>query len=74
LPGSVLKRWGITRARLYVTAENLLTITKYSGFDPEVSAFGRSSAGSQSNNIAPGVDFGTYPQTRDFIFGVNVTF
>src|SRR6185437_3915803 len=68
LPEQFLNKLRISRLRLYATAENLLTFTKYSGFDPEVSAFGSSS------NVAPGVDFGTYPQTRDIIFGVNVTF
>ena len=68
----------VTRASLYVTAENLLTFTKYTGFDPEVSAFSNSSA-SQSNsntdkNTAPGVDYGTYPQSRDIIVGLKLTF
>jgi TonB-linked SusC/RagA family outer membrane protein len=53
-------------ARLYVNAVNLYTWTKYTGFDPEVSAFG----GSQR----PGVDLGSYPQSRVFTFGVNTTF
>lgn len=68
LPAQFLNKLRISRLRLYATAENLLTFTKYSGFDPEVSAFGSSS------NVAPGVDFGTYPQTRDIIFGLSVTF
>ena len=68
LPAQFLNKLKISRLRLYATAENLLTFTKYSGFDPEVSAFGSSS------NVAPGVDFGTYPQTRDIIFGLSVTF
>jgi TonB-linked SusC/RagA family outer membrane protein len=53
--------------RLYVTGENLFTITDYSGFDPEVNAYGGS-------NIVRGIDYGTYPQTRNIIFGINVTF
>ncbi|MDW5288905.1 TonB-dependent receptor [Formosa sp. PL04] len=53
--------------KLYVTGENLFTITDYSGFDPEVNAFGGS-------NTVRGIDYGTYPQTRNLIFGVNVTF
>ena len=68
LPAQFLNKLKISRLKLYATAENLLTFTKYSGFDPEVSAFGSSS------NVAPGVDFGTYPQTRDIIFGLSVTF
>lgn len=69
-----LQRLKIARVKFYVTAENLLTFTKYSGYDPEVSAFSASSAGAQSNNVAPGVDFGTYPQSRDIIGGLSITF
>lgn len=54
--------------KLYCTGENLFTITRYSGYDPEVSAFGHNS------NTAIGVDFGSYPQTRSIIFGLNATF
>jgi len=67
LPQSVLKKAKIQNVRIYATGENLLTFTNYSGFDPEVNAFG-------SNNTALGIDYGTYPQTRNIIFGLNVTF
>jgi hypothetical protein len=53
-------------ARVYVNAVNLATWTKYTGFDPEVSAFGGSER--------PGVDLGSYPQARVITFGVNTTF
>ena len=53
--------------KLYFTGENLFTITNYSGFDPEVNAYGGS-------NTVRGIDYGTYPQTRNIIFGINVTF
>lgn len=52
---------------VYFTGENLLTFTNYSGFDPEVNAFGNSAT-------ELGIDYGTYPQARTFIFGVNVEF
>ena len=48
-----------SRLRLYMTASNLFTITKYSGYDPEVGG---------------GVDYGNYPQSRTFTFGLNVNF
>lgn len=73
LPGTLLSKAGINNAKFYVTGENLLTITGYKGFDPEVSAFGLSNDNTLKN-IAPGVDFGTYPQTRNLIFGVNLSF
>ena len=57
----------LTRLKLYFTAENLATFTNYSGYDPEVNAFG-------SSNLVQGVDYGTYPQTKNFIFGINASF
>ena len=67
LPESVLETLKISNLKIYATGENLFTITDYSGFDPEVNAFGGS-------NTVRGIDFGTYPQTRNLIFGLNVTF
>ena len=58
---------GINSMRIYFSANNLFTITKYSGFDPEVNTF----AGS---NTAIGIDNLVYPQARSFIGGIQVTF
>lgn len=56
------KRLGITSARVYMSANNILTISKYSGPDPElVSALGRDSSGG-------------YPNRRSFTLGVNIQF
>lgn len=74
MPQSVLSKLKMNRFLVYLTAENLLTFTKYSGFDPEVSAFSKSDQSAKDQNTAPGVDFGTYPQSRDFILGVNISF
>jgi TonB-linked SusC/RagA family outer membrane protein len=52
---------------VYVTGQNLLTFTSYSGFDPEVNAYGNSA-------VEVGIDYGTYPQSRTIIFGLNVEF
>jgi len=52
---------------VYITGQNLLTLTNYSGFDPEVNAFGNSST-------ELGIDYGTYPQARSVIVGLNVNF
>lgn len=69
LPRTLLSRVGIDRLQLYATAENLFTITKYKGYDPEVNA-----SPFQADPVVSGIDFGTYPQTRTFVFGVNVEF
>lgn len=66
-PTELLSRVKMTSARVYVTGENLFTITGYKGFDPEVNAFG-------SSNTVLGVDYGTYPQTRNLIVGLNISF
>lgn len=58
LPERALKWLHLNNCRLYVQASNLFTITKYKGYDPEVS----------------GIDYGNYPQSRTFIFGVNITY
>lgn len=57
----------MSRASVYVTAQNLLTITKYKGFDPEVNAF-------TSSGATLGIDYGTYPVSRAFVVGLNVQF
>lgn len=67
LPAAVLSRLRMGSARLYVTGENLITFTGYKGFDPEVNFAGAS-------NTTLGIDYGTYPQTRNLIFGLNVSF
>lgn len=62
-----LEQLAIRNLSVYVTGQNLLTFTKYSGFDPEVNAFGRSAT-------EQGIDYGTYPQARTLIAGINVEF
>ncbi|HCC51960.1 MAG TPA: SusC/RagA family protein [Porphyromonadaceae bacterium] len=66
LPQKMIKKAGLTNLRLYATGSNLLTWTKYTGFDPEVSTMG--------NGLTPGVDFGAYPRSRSFVFGINLAF
>lgn len=64
LPGNLTRKYFVSSLRLFVAAENLLTITKYHGFDPEISSGGTSL----------GVDRGVYPQARVFTVGVNLAF
>ncbi|GAA3747863.1 MULTISPECIES: TonB-dependent receptor [Flavobacterium] len=67
LPKSVSKKLGTKSVKIYVSAENLITWTKYTGYDPEVSSY-------EQNNLYPGIDFGSYPNSKTFISGLNVTF
>lgn len=62
LPTAVINQIGLQKLRLYVSAENLLTLTKYTGYDPEI-----------GGNVF-GIDRGYYPQARTFYFGANLQF
>lgn len=66
LPEKWLAGAGISRARVYFSTQNPFTFTKYSGYNPEVNMKGTS--------LTPGIDYGTYPLAKSFVFGVNVTF
>ena len=59
LPQHITQKFRCNRLRFYATASNLFTITKYKGYDPEVGG---------------GVDYGNYPQSRTFTFGLNASF
>ncbi|MBR1803922.1 MAG: TonB-dependent receptor, partial [Muribaculaceae bacterium] len=59
LPNHIAHKMGMSKWRIYVSGSNLLTFTKYKGYDPEVAA---------------GVDYGNYPQARTFMFGTNISF
>jgi TonB-linked SusC/RagA family outer membrane protein len=65
LPASLTRKVSIQKLRVFVSAENLLTLTGYDGFDPEV-------ATGDYNRI--GVDRGVYPQSRTIAVGVNLSF
>ncbi|WP_349317637.1 TonB-dependent receptor [Chitinophaga sp. MM2321] len=64
LPANVIEKLHIGGARFYITGQNLLTFTNYSGWDPEVSY--------TNGAIGFGVDYFVYPQARTFLFGLNV--
>lgn len=65
-PRKWLRKISIQKLRLYATGSNLFVWTPYSGFDPEVSTKGY--------NLTPGVDFGAYPRSRSYVFGLSITF
>jgi hypothetical protein len=67
LPASVIQKLKIARLRIYGTVNNVAVITGYSGYDPEVNT-------RTSTPLTPGVDYSSYPRSRTFIAGVNVTF
>jgi TonB-linked SusC/RagA family outer membrane protein len=71
LPKSILDRAGINSTRIYFSGTNLLTFTKYSGMDPEMTS---SDNAKDDKNRAQGMDWGTYPSAKSFNLGVNLTF
>lgn len=65
-PKQLVRKFRLSKLRIYATGNNLLTWTPYTGFDPEVS--------NMRSPLTPGVDFGAYPRSRSFIFGANIAF
>lgn len=78
LPKTLIAHAHLNTARIYLQAQNLVTFTKYSGLDPEVSTFNAVSANqggsAQTANAAIGTDFLTYPQARTLTAGVTLGF
>ena len=70
IPKKLTQHIGVQRLRLYVTGANLFCITNYTGYDPEVNSYVRNSSYS---GLTPGIDYSSYPKSRAFTFGVNVT-
>ncbi|HYX05534.1 MAG TPA: SusC/RagA family TonB-linked outer membrane protein, partial [Bacteroidales bacterium] len=62
-PQNMIKKWNLKNLRVYIAADNLFLITKYPGFDPEVSQ--------HHGGFNQGVDQFAYPKSRIFQFGLN---
>ncbi|MET4141052.1 TonB-dependent receptor [Pedobacter sp. UYP1] len=62
---ALLKRVRLSNVKVYISGQNLLTKTKYSGYDPEVSRFGQ-------DNLSQGIDYGSYPSSKIFLVGINI--
>ncbi|WP_407429940.1 SusC/RagA family TonB-linked outer membrane protein [Arcticibacter sp.] len=67
LPSKWLQPAKVSSARVYFSAQNVYTFTKYSGYDPEIGSFNKSV-------LTPNVDNGHYPTPRTFTIGANVQF
>ncbi|OMP79973.1 TonB-dependent receptor [[Flexibacter] sp. ATCC 35208] len=67
IPRDVIRQLHISQLRVYVSAQNIWTWTKYTGLDPEVNFF-------DSDNTKQGIDYGAYPSTKGFLAGLNLTF
>ncbi|MGI4740313.1 MAG: TonB-dependent receptor [Janthinobacterium lividum] len=69
IPKTFLGRYQVNGARIFLSVDNVFTITKYTGYDPEIST-----VASYNNPLAYGVDYGNYPQARTYRLGFNVQF
>ncbi len=71
LPAKLLAKSKIRNVRVFLSGQNLATITNYTGLDPEVNHF---TGNGQFNNIALGFDNGSYPQAKTYAFGLSANF
>jgi TonB-linked SusC/RagA family outer membrane protein len=67
LPQSICQKVHMDRLRVYLSGANLLTFTKYTGYDPEISSF-------TASDGRAGIDNSNYPQSKTYTFGIDVTF
>jgi len=66
LPKKLISKFGFSQFRVYANGTNLFIWTKYSGYDPEVN--------SSNNPLTPGVDNSSFPRSRSYTLGLNLTF
>jgi outer membrane receptor protein involved in Fe transport len=77
LPSALTKKISVSKIRFYIAAQNLFTITKYTGLDPEIGqATGTDpiTGATITNPTGSGIDLGTYPSSKFYTLGLNVTF
>lgn len=66
-PENMIRKLSCNALQIYISAKNLYTFTKYSGYDPEVSRFGQ-------NNLSMGADYGSYPVPKLYMLGLKINF
>jgi len=69
IPKHLIAKLGMSQFRVYFTGNNLYLWSKYSGYDPEVST-----TRSGYSGLTPGVDYSSFPRSRSYTLGVNITF
>jgi TonB-dependent starch-binding outer membrane protein SusC len=67
IPKKITKKWFVQQFRVYASAYNIYTWTKYTGYDPEVDS-------RRTTPATPGVDYSAYPKSHSYNIGVNITF
>jgi TonB-linked SusC/RagA family outer membrane protein len=77
IPGSMISKIKMSKVRVYFTAQNLLTFTRYTGYDPEIGSAPIGDSDDQDNpkiNLVRGIDNGYFPQARILMGGFQITF
>jgi TonB-linked SusC/RagA family outer membrane protein len=74
IPKKLTNRLHIKGLRFYITGSNLVTITKYTGLDPEMHISNNVKTEQYPSDVAAGIDWGTYPYAKSYIIGANLNF
>ena len=74
IPKKITGKLHIKGLRVYVTGSNLVTITKYTGLDPEMHISNNVAVEKYPSDVAAGIDWGTYPAAKSYIVGANLNF
>ena len=76
LPRALVSRAKLKQVRIYVSGQNVFTVTKYTGYNPEVSGYEQTMTNGQLNGsaVTGGIDYGVYPLARSYIVGINLGF
>ena len=72
IPASIVAKLHIHSLKVYTNLSNVFTITKYTGYDPEIGANVPNQSGYGSNALTQGIDWGRYPTPRVYTFGINL--
>ena len=74
IPEKIISRYHIKSLRFYLTGQNLWTLTKFTGLDPEMHTSDNINAEKYHGDVAAGIDWGTYPSAKSYILGLNLNF
>ena len=74
IPEKIVSRFHIKNLRVYLTGQNLWTLTNYTGLDPEMHVSDNVKRDTYGGDVAAGIDWGTYPSAKSYIIGLNLNF
>ena len=74
IPEKIINKLHAKSLRIYVTGQNLWTLTKFTGLDPEMTISDNVKRDTYGGDVGAGIDWGTYPSARSYIIGLNLNF